>query len=463
MSIKSFSDFLTEDTKEISFVFGRFNPPTNGHEKLFNHLKKIARSGSYRIYASKSVDENKNPLEFKEKIKFLRKMFPKHARSVMADSDVRNVLDIAVKLYDQGFTKVTMVAGSDRVREFDILLNKYNGVDAKHGFYNFEGAINVVSAGERDPDAEGVRGMSASKMRAAAQQNDLKSFAKGLPSKFNASTELFNAVRKGMGLKESRNFRKHVELPPVSETREDYVEGSLFKVGDIVRIKETNELGEIIVCGTNYVMVEAESVKKRFWLDSVELFEEGGAGDWGTIKGLMRYLKDTPGQRHFNEKEDPDIGKRKGSQPAGYYKGLGKSTKSKRAAQFKKQAKMDDDNPAAYKPAPGDARAKTKPSKHTKKFKQMYGEMAEHLTFEDFMVEAKGTDAALKKKADKSGMPLGILKKVFNRGVAAWRTGHRPGTTAVQWGLARVNSFVTKSKGTWGKADADLAKQVRGS
>ena len=463
MSIKSFSDFLTEDTKEISFVFGRFNPPTNGHEKLFNHLKKIARSGSYRIYASKSVDENKNPLEFKEKIKFLRKMFPKHARSVMADSDVRNVLDIAVKLYDQGFTKVTMVAGSDRVREFDILLNKYNGVDAKHGFYNFEGAINVVSAGERDPDAEGVRGMSASKMRAAAQQNDLKSFAKGLPSKFNASTDLFNAVRKGMGLKESHSFRKHVELPPVSETREDYVEGSLFKVGDIVRIKETNELGEIIVCGTNYVMVEAESVKKRFWLDAIELFEEGGAGDWGTIKGLMRYLKDTPGQRHFNEKEDPDIGKRKGSQPAGYYKGLGKSTKSKRAAQFKKQAKMDDDDPKAYKPAPGDARAETKPSKHTKKFKQMYGEMAEHLTFEDFMVEAKGTDAALKKKADKSGMPLGILKKVFNRGVAAWRTGHRPGTTAVQWGLARVNSFVTKSKGTWGKADADLAKQVRGS
>ena len=462
MSIKSFSDFLTEDTKEVSFVFGRFNPPTIGHEKLFNQLKKVARSGAYRIYASKSVDPKKNPLQFKDKIKFLRKMFPKHARSIMADKDVRNVLDIAVKLYDQGFTKVTMVAGSDRVREFDILLNKYNGQKAKHGFYNFEGAINVVSAGERDPDAEGATGMSASKMRAAAQQNDLNVFSKGLPSNYNP-TDLFNSVRKGMGLKESRNFRKHVELPPVSETREDYVEGSLFKVGDIVRIKETNELGEIIVCGTNYVMVEAESVKKRFWLDSVELFEEGGAGDWGTIKGLMRYLKDTPGQRHFNEKEDPDIGKRKGSQPAGYYKGLGKSTKSKRAAQFKKQAKMDDDNPAAYKPAPGDARAKTKPSKHTKKFKQMYGEMAEHLTFEDFMVEAKGTDAALKKKADKSGMPLGILKKVFNRGVAAWRTGHRPGTTAVQWGLARVNSFVTKSSGTWGKADADLAKQVRGS
>jgi hypothetical protein len=90
----------------------------------------------------------------------------------------------------------------------------------------------------------------------------------------------------------------------------------------------------------------------------------------------------------------------------------------------------------------------------------MYGEWAEHLTFEDFIITEGKSDAALKKKADKSGMPLGILKKVFDRGVAAWATGHRPGTTAVQWGLARVNSFVTKSSGTWGKADKDLAAKV---
>ena len=133
MPIKSFSDYLTENTKEVSFVFGRFNPPTIGHEKLFEALKKQSRGGSYRIYASQSVDAKKNPLQFKDKIKFLRKMFPKHARNVMADKDVRNVLDIAVKLYDQGFTKITLVAGSDRVREFDILLNKYNGKQAKHG------------------------------------------------------------------------------------------------------------------------------------------------------------------------------------------------------------------------------------------------------------------------------------------------------------------------------------------
>jgi len=457
MSVKSFSDFLTESTKEVTFVFGRFNPPTIGHQKLFEHLKKVSRGGAYRIYASKSVDSKKNPLLFKDKIKFLRKMFPKHARSVMSDKDVRTVLDIAVKLYDQGFTKVTMVAGSDRVKEFDILLNKYNGVKARHGFYEFQGAINIVSAGERDPDADGAVGMSASKMRMAAQQNDLEGFSKGLPSGYQPN-DLFNAVRKGMGLKEKTSFRKHIQLSPVSETREEYIEGSLYSNGDLIRIKESNEKGTIVYCGANYVIVESNDIKKRYWLDSVEKVNE--YNEIGTKKTLKNYLKATP----FSEvkvKQDPDIKDRKGSQPAGYYKGLKtKSTKQARARHFAKKSKMDDDNPKAYTPAPGDATAKTKPSKHTKKFKQMYGEMAEHLTFEDFTVSEQDTKKALRKKADKSGMPYGILKKVFDRGVAAWRTGHRPGTTPVQWGLARVNSFVTKSKGTWGGADKDLAAKV---
>ena len=450
MSIKSFSDYLTENTKEVSFVFGRFNPPTIGHEKLFDALKKQSRGGSYRIYASRSVDAKKNPLQSKDKIKFLRKMFPKHARNIMADADIRTVLDVAVKLYDQGFTKVSLVAGSDRIKEFDILLNKYNGKQSKHGFYNFEGAINVVSAGERDPDAEGATGMSASKMRMAAQQNDLAGFAKGVPARLQP-TDLFNAVRKGMGLKLENTFRQHVDLPVVSQTREAYVGGGLFEEGDIVNIKDSNELGEIKVCGTNYVIVESELGSKRYWLDAIEIAEN--CGEIGTDKLVKKYKKDTPFSTSVKEKEDADIGDRKGSQPAKYFTGLSKSTKQKRDAHFKKKS---------TKPAPGDATAETKPSSHTKKFKQMYGEMAEHISFEDFFTEAKGADAALKKKADKSGMPLGILKQVFKRGVAAWKTGHRPGTNAVQWGLARVNSFVTKSSGTWGKADKDLAAKVRG-
>ena len=462
-AMKSFSDFLTEATKEVTFTFGRYNPPTIGHEKLFDAVKKQARSGAYRIYTSKSQDSKKNPLPFKDKIKFVRKMFPKHARAVMGDPDVRTVFDIVTKLYDQGFVKVSMVVGSDRVVEFEALLNKYNGEKGRHGFYNFE-AITVVSAGERDPDAEGAAGMSASKLRALAQQNDFASFAKGLPSGFKDSSGLFNAVRKGMGLNETRSFRQHIELPPVSQTREEYIEGSLFKVGDLVRIKENNHKGRIIVCGSNYVMVESNDIRKRYWLDSVELVEEGGAGDFGTNKAVNRYLKDTPHSGIMNHpNKSKKEGREKQKRNKSYMKGLGKSTKDKRQAQFNKQAKMDDDDPRAYKPAPGDKTAKTKPSKHTKKFKAMYGEMANHLTFEDFMIKEADTKKALQKKAKKSGMPYGILKKVFDRGVAAWRTGHRPGTNPTQWGLARVNSFVTKSSGTWGKADKDLAKQVRGS
>jgi len=149
--------------------------------------------------------------------------------------------------------------------------------------------------------------------------------------------------------------------------------------------------------------------------------------------------------------QDPDIKDKKGTQPKKYYSGLSKSTKEKRDAHFKKGASMDDDNPDAYKPAPGDKDSKTKESKHTKKYRDMYGEETIN----------EDATAALKKKAEKSGISLSILRKVYNRGVAAWRTGHRPGTTPEQWGLARVNSFITKGKGTWGKADKDLASKVK--
>lgn len=453
MTLKRFSDYLAEATKEVTFVFGRFNPPTTGHEKLFDTLKKVSKGGAYRIYASKSEDKKKNPLAFNDKVKFMRKLFPKHARNIMADKDVRTALDIAVKLYDQGFTKITMVAGSDRIKEFEKLLNKYNGQKSRHGFYQFESDINVISAGKRDPDSEGVDGMSASKMRMAAEFGELSAFSAGLPSNVNQklATDLYNAVRKGMGLKKE-SYRPHIELPTLSETREEYVEGNIFNEGQLVEMKDSGEVGQIQMKGSNYLLVNFGDFRKRVWLDSVNEYYEIGTDEY------TKYLKkNTPGEKTEDRKK---MTVKQKIAKSGYYKGLAKSTNKKRHAQFAKQSKMDDDNPAAYKPAPGDKEAKTKPSKHTKKYKQMYGET---FTFEDYMVETKGqAKAAIKKKAEKSGMPYSILKKVFDRGVAAWRTGHRPGTTPVQWGLARVNSFVTKSSGTWGKADSDLAKQVRG-
>jgi sulfite reductase alpha subunit-like flavoprotein len=146
--------------------------------------------------------------------------------------------------------------------------------------------------------------------------------------------------------------------------------------------------------------------------------------------------------------QDRDVKKIKGTQPKKYYKKMSKDDKEKRAKHFTTRDTSKNDN----RPAPGDKDAKTKPSIHTKKFKQMYGE--------DLLDEKiKG----IENKAKKSGMPYGILKKVYDRGMAAWRGGHRPGATQQQWAFARVNSFVTKSSGTWGGADKDLAKKVRGS
>ena len=184
-------------TKSIAFAFGRFNPPTFGHEKLMDMTRGANRN--YRIYASQSQDSKRNPLNHRNKIKYMKGMFPAHARKIKRDK-ITTALDVMVQLYKEKHTDVLMVVGSDRVREFDSLLKKYNGVKSTHGRYKFN-SIRVISAGERDPDAEGVSGMSASKMRKAAQDNDYKSFATGLPLSYRGGKKLFKDDQKSMKVK----------------------------------------------------------------------------------------------------------------------------------------------------------------------------------------------------------------------------------------------------------------------
>lgn len=269
--IRSFSDYVSaEPGKEIVFAFGRFNPPSSNHETLLDSVASIAGSRCYRIYLSKATETKTNPLQFADKVKFVRKMFPKHARSVMSDDDVINPIDICAKLYAQGIKKVTMVAGSDRVIEYKQLLNKYNGQPSTNGkYYNFRNGVDVISAGMTDPDIDTVS--ASARAKAAASANDFESFAKSVPSTFSEKAELFNAIRSGMGLKESRNFRKHIQLEPVSTRREAYVSGNLFTIGDDVVILENNQIGKISVCGSNYVIVETSTgAKYRKWLTDVE-------------------------------------------------------------------------------------------------------------------------------------------------------------------------------------------------
>ena len=354
--ISSFRQYLVEEEKTVFFTFGRMNPPTTGHEKLMNELAKKSGKNSYKVFLSQTQDKKKNPLPYQEKVKMVRKFFPKHARQVMLDKKIKNVFDVATRLFNEGYKNLTMVVGSDRVTEFNTLLNKYNGVKGRHGLYNFN-RISTISAGDRDPDADDVTGMSASKMRKVAAEGNFSQFTQGLPrSVSNAEAKkVYNQVRKGMGLKEVNQYYNTLNLAPVSEKREEYVKGNLFNIGDYVTVVGSDELARVTNLGTNYVIIEQNGKVYRKWLDSVELLEK---------------------ERKKEVAQDKDVKKAKGSQPSVYYKGLSKSTKQKRLAHFKKYGKYDDDNPAAYKKAPGDKTAKTKPSVHTLKYRRMYGEDA---------------------------------------------------------------------------------------
>ena len=723
--MRKFKD-LTEAKETAAFTIGRFNPPTIGHEKVIDSLVKKSSGNSFYIFPTHSQDSARNPLPHALKIAYMRKMFPKYKNNILVDK-ARNVFEIANTLYNKGHTSIICVVGSDRVREFETLLNKYNGVEGKkHGFYKFD-SIKVISAGQRDPDADDVSGMSASKMRDAAKDGNKDLFLQGLPKGFRDGDKLYRDVRKYMGIREEREMG---DMSDFEYIRDQYLTGKIWNIGDIV--EANNVSGEIVRRGTNYLsFVEDNGKVHKAWLYEIEIKERKSAlqklkdfdksraasgkppiftdkkppkfvrmkkkggmttmnvptddidkwekkgysisernyrkeydnyqgrpeqiarrssrnkarrimgdktkigmdvghkdnnplnndpdnlrnedpsdnrreprlrvkeklgpnadqGDYiddfqksdapqfkgksqekrkkmaiaaflskneevkldelridprtssekdirhqikyhekmrdhysgnarakksqndeikwlknilkkrgikeevklpkddlnwvktggsfgkkrrfptfvvkkegnkykaydeqnkmsfkaasnsleGLGKLLKPYIEKRTGSWKFEEvKQDKDIKDKEGTQPAKYYAGgMAKSTKDKRATHFKKKKEG---------PAPGDASAETKPSVHTKKFKQMYGET---------VLNEKIT--ALVNKSEKSGISYSILKKVYDRGMAAYKTGHRPGTTSQQWALARVNSFITKGKGTWGKADADLAKQV---
>jgi len=748
--MRSFRE-LTEAKETVVFGFGRFNPPTTGHEKLIEKVASVAGSNPFFIYPSHTTGP-KDPLPHAKKIAWMRKMFPKYKRNIIADKNAKSAIQIAEKLYKDGYKNLIMVAGSDRLKEFETLLTRYNDAPDKKGnqLFKFD-SVKIVSAGERDPDAEGVSGMSASKMRAAAEKGDFDSFKTGIPATLGDADKkkLYFEVRKNMGIREEREMGDDYD-----SLRDAYLTGKIWNVGEVVEAKGNR--GEVVRKGTNYLSFVTEDGKvHKAWLheilveeitkrdlDQIEIYADrifakvgidvtfprhfldrvndarnkkdittseltrlfkqsfkkygkkiaqlgpdaeavindmktdvnmpfvlnlkgqelelvaktimrkkdfktsgpklsfedldernyaleyqnyGGKpeqiarrssrnkarramgdkavkgmdvghkdndplnnspenlrnedpsknrreprlrekpeldekwyndvmakmsqishpSDWDKIaKEYAAGMKDPEHRKHptawaqdvaqqyrgvtgrdlikyinklvddgklpkelkaelqteeetmqtfsdlvkqINEvKQDKDVKDKEGTQPAKYYAGdMAKSTKDKRNAHFK--AKKSG-------PAPGDDDAKTKPSTHTKKFKQMYGEvLPDDADQSDYINDFEKSDApqfkgktkekrkdmaiaaylskneeveldekidGLVKKAEKSGMSYSILKKVYDRGMAAWKTGHRPGTTPQQWAFARVNSFTTKSSGTWGKADKDLAKQV---
>ena len=250
----------------LVFAFGRFNPPTVGHAKLMSKVITEARTNNanHIVYASASTDKRSNPLDVNTKVKFMKKMFPKNNIKA-AGGNERTFMEI-LKFFDKMYGKIIMIAGSDRVSEFQKLSDKYNGKD-----YNYK-SIKLVSSGERDPDAEGVTGMSASKMREMAKNNDYRSFKLGVPNLSDSDSKtLFKAVKKGMGIREGvENFTDFLN----NDLREEYHQERLFNVGDMVEHMDGTK-GMIVRRGSNYVTMEGDDgLIKKAWLYDLQSLDE---------------------------------------------------------------------------------------------------------------------------------------------------------------------------------------------
>jgi len=559
-----------DDTVVIGY--GRMNPITVGHEKLVNKVTSVASSkgATPQVYLTRSQDPKKNPLDYNDKIAYAKKAF---GNKIVAKSTARTIIEVMKELQGN-YGKVVLVVGSDRVNEFKTLLNKYNGKE-----YTFD-SIEVVSAGERDPDANDVSGMSASKMRMLAAAGKPDEFKKGLPRKLQRdANKIYDAVRDGMQLAEElealglldeavltlqqrrqraltmRKFKNKIKIARQKSMRKA---ATMDKLKSRARKKAINIIRAKVAGkkGANYsqlspgekMMIDKRVAKKKAVINKIakrmipqirklDLQRLSGKKSTNEEFELMLSLNEQF-ESLFEVAQDKDIEDRKGTQPAKYHSGLSKSTKAKRDAQFKKRADMDDDNPDAYEPVAGDAEAETKPSTYTKRYHQMYNKEGKMLLdkrfrafrhlrqqqeqsevektredhkderesqkrkHQDEIIDAKKrdldrqkqteqvevkddaellewidvianeihdsidleeakSDNALKTKSEKSGISLSILKKVFDRGIAAWKTGHRPGTTPQQWAYARVNSFITGGK-TRTTGDADLWKQHKG-
>tara|TARA_A100001201_G_scaffold67669_1_gene62835 strand:- start:2379 stop:3572 length:1194 start_codon:yes stop_codon:yes gene_type:complete len=256
-----------EKTKgTLTVAFGRFNPPTTGHEKLLNTVASSSDDGDYVIIPSRSQDKKKNPLDPDMKVSVMKQMFPQHSEKIINDPGNKTIFDILKRAHNDGYAGVRIVGGADRQKEFDKLVNNYNGK-----MYQFDN-IEVRSAGDRDPDSDSVEGMSASKQRKAAAENDFDGFLRGVPTTMNkkAARELFDNVRKSMNIKEGWNLWEIAPKFDWKNLRENYVSKKVFNIGETVQNINTGLIGRIIRRGTSYLIcVTEDRIMFKSWLKDV--------------------------------------------------------------------------------------------------------------------------------------------------------------------------------------------------
>jgi hypothetical protein len=256
-----------EKTKgTLTVAFGRFNPPTTGHEKLLDTVAKSSDDGDYIIVPSRSQDKKKNPLDADTKVSIMRQMFPGHSERIVNDPANRTIFDVLKKAHMDGYAGVRIIGGGDRVKEFEKLSGDYNGK-----LYQFDN-VEVRSAGDRDPDGDDVSGMSASKQRKAAAEGDFAAFRKGVPSSMNSkqARELYNTLRAAMQIKEGWSLWEIAPKFDWKNLRENYIQEKIYKVGQMVENVNTGLVGKIIRRGTNYLIcVTEDKIMFKSWIKDV--------------------------------------------------------------------------------------------------------------------------------------------------------------------------------------------------
>jgi len=305
-----------EDTKSVNkegetltLVFGRFNPPTIGHKKLLDNASQISSDGDLRIYPSRSNDPKKNPLDPDQKSNLMRKMFPDHSDSIINDSGVKTIFDALKIASNDGYSNIKIVVGSDRVSEFDSLAQKYNGQ-----LYSFD-EIETVSAGQRDDDATDVSGMSASKLRKAAAENDFESFRKGIPDNIDDKDAkvIMNTVRKAMKVSTNESWNLWEIAPKFDwqNLRENYITGKIFKINQLVENLNTGLVGKIVRRGTNYLIcVTEQNIMFKSWIRDLREYTEVKMDSKTRVKGKPNTLTGTTG--YFKYVSDMTPGFEKG-------------------------------------------------------------------------------------------------------------------------------------------------------
>jgi len=494
-----FKDLMIEGSGLIVISFGRFNPPTIGHEKVIEKVKEIAGTAPFRIYPSHSTGD-KDPLPHAKKIAYMRKMFPKYKRNIVADKEAKTVIHIAEKLYKEGFTDLIMVAGSDRVKEFDTLLQRYNGKPDRKGkiIYDFN-SLKVVNAGQRDPDAEGVTGMSASKMRKAAADSDFDSFKMGIPNtiKDTEKKKLYLDVRKHMGIRERRDMG---EMNTFEELRDKYLVGKIWKTGDLV--EANGYTGKVVNRGTNYLSFADEDGKiHKVWLHEISIDERNYRKEYDNYHSkpeqVERRSSRNKARRAMGDKavkgkdvghkdnnplnNDPDNLRNEDPSKNRREPRLREDNLDEMAWYAKVMAKIDQlTHPRGYDKVVKDYVTGMKDKEHKKHPSAWASELArqhrmpprslilyinklvqkgalpkelnaeyipEQHSFKRFVnqIQEKKIEG-LENKAEKSKYTYATLKKVYDRGMGAYKTNPgsvRPNVTSPQqWAMARVNSFL---------------------